>query len=285
MKSKHIVLLLAIASVFCSYEATAQTRKSPAQAASEAKQTEFKRKAAYSSTVAAMARQYTAEAAKAEPLLPLWPQKSHTWSVPYAPILPAASSWNSSQTGVIATFVGRTTTAVRLSCPDGSQVYVSLAALTDYDRDAIAAALRPLPGTKGPSPAEGSLGYAPPVGTTGSFAFGSALITQVISKNSGLIDYQYYVHRQAPDLIRVRGAWVVNPARGNGAWDVKTYQALLSGVDLSAIADNTSIALPGLYTVTGTYAYETAIGARRTVLVIAPAKPSTNAPAGSVAAP
>jgi hypothetical protein len=244
--------------------ATAQTRKSPTQEASEAKQAEFKRKASYSSTVAAMARQYTAEAAKAKPLLPLWPQQSRTWSVPSAPVIPAASSWNSVVHGVIATFAGRTATAVRLSCPDGTQVYASLAALSDYDRTEIAAALRQPRGTKGPSPAEGSLGYAPPVGTTGSFAFGSALVTQVISTNSGLIDYTYYFFGSR-----------------HGAWDIKTYKALLSGVDLSAIADNTSVKLPGLYTVTGTYAYETAIGARRTVLVIAPAKPSTNAPAGS----
>jgi hypothetical protein len=123
------------------------------------------------------------------------------------------------------------------------------------------------------------------VGTTGPFALGSAFVTQVISKKSGLIDYQYYVYRETQDLIRVRGTWVVNPARGNGAWDVKTYQALLSGVDLSAIADNTSIKLPGLYTVTGTYAYETTAGAQRTVLVISPAQSSTNALAGSVTAP
>jgi hypothetical protein len=148
MQSKHVVLLLAITSVVCFYEATAQIRQSPANKATEDRVTEFSRKHLYASTVANMAKLYAKESEDKKPLDPQRPQKSRVWSVPHAPKMPSQSGHGFTDPGVRATFVGRTSNVVCLSCADGSQVYASLASLSDSDRNSIENALRPLRGNK-----------------------------------------------------------------------------------------------------------------------------------------
>ena len=109
----------------------------------------------------------------------------------------------------------------------------------------------------------------PHQGETGRLRFGQAMISQIVGTNSALVSYQ----------------WL-------GSEGVYKQKVLLKGVSVEGYADDMQIPLTDVYTINGTYTYQTVSGANRTVLVLTPSdnqatpsetpKPALKIPAPSV---
>lgn len=90
----------------------------------------------------------------------------------------------------------------------------------------------------------------PAQGKIGTIQTGMAHLDQILSEDAALITYKWGLTGQ-----------------------VSTRQVLLAGVKTSGLADDMDIPLPGKYVIDGTFSFDTAAGAKRTVLVMRRATP------------